>query len=114
MSSLGVLEDKVKVIIKLAELPAGINLTPGATVDVTITIREARNVLAVPKEAVFTDQGQKYVWLIKNGKAVTVPVSTGIEGDDLIEVKTGLRKGDSVLLNPHHKELKEGSRIKQS
>ncbi|PKM80052.1 MAG: hypothetical protein CVU89_15460 [Firmicutes bacterium HGW-Firmicutes-14] len=112
MSSLGILEDKVKVIIRMPKRPEGINLTPGTTVDVTVTTQEKRGVLAVPKEAVFSDKGEKFVWVVRKGSAVTARVKTGIEGDDLIEIKNGLAQGDEVLLNPHDKELKEGIRVK--
>ncbi|GAB4263819.1 efflux RND transporter periplasmic adaptor subunit [Thermincola ferriacetica] len=112
ISSLGIPEDKIKVTVNLKEKPAGIRVIPGATVDVVVTTQKATDVPAVPKEALFSDKGEDYVWVNRQGKAAIVKVQTGVEGDDLVEIKSGLKEGDRVLLNPHLPELKEGIRIK--
>ncbi len=112
MSSLGIIEDTIKVTVKLKKEPKGIPLTPGMTVDVTVVTRQARSVPAVPKEAVFKDRGKEYVWEVKKGSASLVQVETGVEGDDLVEIKKGLAVGSTVILNPHLNELKEGIRVK--
>ncbi|WP_418792081.1 efflux RND transporter periplasmic adaptor subunit [Phosphitispora sp. TUW77] len=112
VSSLGIIEDKIKVIAELDEKPAGLRITPGMSVDVTFTTQEVRGVLAVPREAVFNDNGKDYVWVIKGGKAVLGEITTGAEGDELIEVKTGLQEGEQVILNPHQEGLAEGMKVK--
>ena len=112
VSSLGITEDKIKVIAELGEKPGELRITPGMSVDVTFTTQEERDVLAVPREAVFTDNGKDYVWLIKDGKAVLGEITTGTEGDDLIEVKKGLQEGQQVIMNPHQEGLAEGVKVK--
>ena len=112
ISSLGIAEDKIKVKIDLQENPKGVNLIPGMGVDVVITIQEAKGVLAVQKEAVFTDNGKEFVWSVRDGRASTLEVVTGLEGDELVEIKKGLKKEDLVLINPHLPELKEGIKVK--
>nr|MDA8234652.1 efflux RND transporter periplasmic adaptor subunit [Clostridia bacterium] len=99
-SALGVIEDKVKVTVELKKYPPGIKLIPGMTVDVVLVTQEADNALGVPKEAVFTDRGDDFVWTVKDGRAVVVQVETGVEGDDLIEVKKGLDSDDELIMNP--------------
>lgn len=111
-SSLGIIEDKVKVTVELDKYPDGIQLIPGMTVDVVVVTREAVNVPGVPKDAVFTDQGKDYVWVVRKGSAVLVQVRKGIEGDELVEVKSGLTEGEQVIMNPHQTELKEGIKVK--
>lgn len=112
ISSLGIAEDKIKVKVELQEKPKGVNLIPGMSVDVVITTQEAKSVLAVPKEAVFTDNGKEYVWTTRDGRATVTEVITGLEGDELVEIKKGLKEGDLVLTNPHLPELKEGIKVK--
>lgn len=112
-SALGIIEDKIKVTIDLKQLPAGINLTPGRSVDVTLITRQAKGVPAVLKDAVFTDKNADYVWVVRNGAASLVRVETGIEGDDLTEIKKGVAAGEDVILNPHQTGLKEGIKVKQ-
>jgi HlyD family secretion protein len=113
VSALGVLEDRVKITIELQAQPKKINITPGTSVDVTMTTQKtAVAVIAVPKDAVFTDNEKDFVWLDQDGTATLVNIVTGIEGDELIEVKKGLSDGMFVLLNPHQEGLKEGLKIK--
>ncbi len=111
-SALGILEDKVKVTLELKQYPQGIPVTPGTNVDVTFTTQMVRGVPAISNEAVFTDQEQDYVWVVRNGKATIVRVETGVEGDELVEIRSGLAEGDAVVLNPHQQELKEGVKVK--
>lgn len=112
VSALGVSEPKIKVIVGLQSLPAGLNAIPGASVDVTVTTQRLRNVLAIPKEAVFSDNGKDYVWTVNNGTALLKQIEKGPDGDNLTVVKAGLAKGDLVLLNPHQQDLQPGIRIK--
>ncbi len=112
VSALGVVEDKVKVTVELKTTPKGIKLIPGIEADVTLTTEEAKSVIAAVKDAVFTDNGQDYVWKIGQGKATLTKVGTGVEGDDLIEITKGLTEGDQVLTNPHLTGLQEGIAVK--
>ena len=112
VSALGVSESKIKVTVGLQSLPAGLNAIPGASVDVIFTTQNLRKVLAIPKEAVFSDNGRDYVWTVNDGTALLKQIDKGPDGDDLTVVKAGLAKGDMVLLNPHQQDLQPGIRIK--
>jgi HlyD family secretion protein len=112
VSALGLSEPKIKITVELQKPPAGVRVVPGAGVDVTITTQRLRNVLAIPKEAVFSDSGKDFVWIVNNGTASLKQIQKGPDGDDLTVVKAGLTKGDLVLLNPHQQDLKPGIRIK--
>lgn len=111
-SSLGIVEDKVKVTVELTKDPGKLKLIPGMTVDVDVITQEADRVISVLKDAVFSDQGKDYVWVVRKGSAALVQVNKGIEGDELVEVKSGLSEGEQVLLNPHLTGLKEGVNVK--
>ena len=46
--------------------------------------------------------GTSLVWVIAGGKAEQRPVTIGVRDElrDLVEVKTGLRAGDAVVVSP--------------
>jgi HlyD family secretion protein len=86
--------------IRLTTPPA--TLVDGMSGDATVILSTVRNVLAVPVESLLTEGGKKYVVLItKNagGKAVQTKteVSTGLEGDEYVQVVSGLKAGDTIL-----------------
>lgn len=110
-SALGLVEDRVKVTIELSGIPQEVNLTAGSTVDVQVVTSKADHVVAIPKEAVFTDAGQDYVWIARRGQAILTKIQAGLEGDLLIEVKTGIKAGDQIILDPHNTDLKEGVKV---
>jgi len=68
-----------------------------------IALSEARGGLAVPTAALRpAAAGGEAVWVIAGGKAEAHRVTTGVRDEmrDLVEVKTGLRDGDTVIVSP--------------
>jgi len=66
----------------------------GMTGDARFVLREARDVLYVPVEFLNSDTKGKYLKKkIKNGK---VYIETGLEGEDLVEVKGEIKEGNIV------------------
>ena len=110
-SSLGVIENRIKVTVELMKQPDGVKLIPGMSADITLITQAARNVVEVSKDAVYSDGGKDYVWSVKNGKAALTQVETGVEGDETIEIRKGLAVGDTVIMDPHQTGLQEGVRI---
>ena len=51
----------------------------------------------VPNEALISDISGKLVWIIKNGRATSKLVQTGIRTIDKIEILSGIQPGDSVV-----------------
>lgn len=68
----------------------------GMTGDLTLTTQKKHNVLYLPIKFIKTDDGKKYVTQIIGKKQTKKFVTTGIETDNLIEIKSGLSKGDTV------------------
>ncbi len=71
-----------------------------------ISLGKASNVIAVPVDAVYTDGDSSYVTKKLKGKdsdgndkTEDVKVKTGLEGRNYIEIKSGLKEGDKVLVN---------------
>ncbi len=73
-------------------------LRNGMFVEITIDTTGDHEILAVPKEAVITEQGQTFVFVFDGGETFEKrAVALGTEGADYYEVKTGLKAGDRVV-----------------
>jgi multidrug efflux pump subunit AcrA (membrane-fusion protein) len=84
------------VTVTLTDPPAGLKL--GQTATVSITTGTKQNVLEVASSAITTAGGVSTVTVRRNGKDSTVPVETGLAGDALTEIVSGLSEGDEVVL----------------
>src|SRR5207245_11294672 len=57
-------------------------------------------VITVPKSAVRHDEGEAYVWTVREGIVRRVSVACGLTTETGIEVRQGFKHGDSVLITP--------------
>ncbi|MEN6389444.1 MAG: efflux RND transporter periplasmic adaptor subunit [Syntrophomonas sp.] len=87
------------------------SLLPGYTVDMDITTAE-ENTLIVPVEALVEKDEGRSVWLVKDGTAQLVPVSTGISDGLTIQIKSGLELDNQVVLNPPA-DLSDGKKVRK-
>ena len=82
----------------LVDVDASENLLkPTMTARVSINIAESKNTLIVPLAAVKSNTNGQYVVVAKNGKTENTPVTTGITGDNKIEILSGLVEGDQII-----------------
>ena len=65
----------------------------------------------VPEMSVLGGQYGHYVYQVINGRAVRKIVKTGVRRDDLIEIKSGLMPGDTIILNGQTKVLFPGIQV---
>jgi len=75
-------------------------LKPGMSAQVEIIMKEVRDVLFVPIQAVVSRGGQNYCLLVKNGDFEPVRVKTGDYNDSFIVITEGLADGDVILVKP--------------
>jgi RND family efflux transporter MFP subunit len=100
-----VINYKIKALITDA-----IGIRPGMTANMSIVTAEIPDVLVLPGRTIQSDELGKFVPVIvdptsKKQKTVRTAVTTGIKGDgDIIEIKTGLTEGQSVLWTPEVKK----------
>jgi len=66
----------------------------GMTGDAVFTITEKQDVIAIPASYLKTENGKTYVMRKINNKPTKTYVTLGSEGDDLIEITSGLAEGD--------------------
>jgi HlyD family secretion protein len=74
---------------------------PGMTAAVNIVVSEINDVLIVPSRAIRLNNGQRIVFLLKDGRLTEVLVSTGASSDTETQITEGeLAEDDLVVLNP--------------
>jgi multidrug efflux pump subunit AcrA (membrane-fusion protein) len=74
-------------------------LKPGMTGNVDVIISQKQNVLRLPVTAINPRNGRATVQVVgKDDKLETRQVSTGLKGDDDVEITSGLKEGDRVVV----------------
>lgn len=88
-----------KVTIELTEPDE--NVKPGMTAAVNIVVSQLENVLQVPNRAVRVVDGQRVVYILKNGQLEKIEIELGASADLYSEIIGGdLEEGDNIVLNP--------------
>ncbi len=101
---------EVPVIVRITGNCEG--LRTGYTVDLTITTVDVENALVVPYEAVIEKDGKHKVYMVKNDIAREKTVEIGLNTELYTEIKSGLQKGDTVVVSPD-KSLMDGARVSE-
>lgn len=107
ISALGVEEQRVNVVVCFDGKPS---IGDGFRVDARIVIWRGENVLRVPVSALFREQGRWAVYVASGGRARLRPVELGHRGRVDVEVTSGLRAGERVIVHPND-QIEEGRRI---
>lgn len=100
-----------KVTVRLAGDVA--TLRPGLTCDAEILVAERKNVLAVPLQAVVQRDGKSGVFVVRDGRTVFTPVTTGLIGGLTIEV-SDLEEGATLVAGPFQtlRDLTTGTAVR--
>ncbi len=78
-----------------------VQLLYGLSASLDIITSSAEDVLYVPIQSVFEEDGKSYVNVPgENGEIEKAEVTTGIYNFDFIEIKSGLNEGDTILISP--------------
>lgn len=88
-------------------------LRPGTFAQVSLGLREIPQALVVPPQAVISTQKGKSVFIVEQGKAISIPVQTGISDGRWIEIASGLR-GDEEIVIVGKRKLLEGTPVRLS
>jgi HlyD family secretion protein len=65
---------------------------------------------AVPRQAVLDQEGRQTVFIVRDGKAQAVPVELGVDQGDLVQVVSGVKPGDKVVVSGQHR-LRNGDAV---
>ena len=105
-----------KVVVRLDN--ADVSLRPGLTCDAEIVTSERANVLTVPLQSVVIRAAagggdRTGVFVVRDGRAVFVPVTSGVIGGLDIEV-SGVPENEPVVIGPYQvlRELTDGAAVK--
>ena len=107
---------KATVMVKVRFLDRDSRILPEMSAKVAFLQRQVREGereprLALNPEAVTERSGRKVVFVVTNDRVAETSVQLGAQIGDMVELTSGLRAGDKVVLKPLDK-LKHGTRIK--
>lgn len=88
-------------------------LKPGMSAKVMLNTGSGDVNVYVPNQAVVPDVSGRSVWLYKNGKAKFVPVQTGNRTADMLEILSGVERGDTIIITGLM-QLREGISVSAS
>jgi HlyD family secretion protein len=87
------------VTVELTDPDAAVK--PGMTAAVNMVVDQLQDVLIVPNRAVRTQEGQRVVYILKDGVPTPVEISLGASSEQDSQVVDGeLKEGDLIVLNP--------------
>jgi HlyD family secretion protein len=115
LSSLGVEQQRVKVVIKFSDGVLFSLLEKGIGVDYRVRVRivtsEKDQALVVPRSAIFRGaDGGWQAFMIRGGRARLQPVEVGLMNDDRVEIKKGMEAEETVVLAPES-NLADGAAV---
>jgi RND family efflux transporter MFP subunit len=107
---------KATVMVKVRFIDKDKRILPEMSAKVAFLSREVKSDEQKPRTAlnpaaITSHNGKKSVFLIKGNKASETPVTLGEQLGDMVEILSGVKAGDRVVLQPLNK-MKDGMRIK--
>jgi membrane fusion protein (multidrug efflux system) len=84
---------------------------PGSFVRVEIRTDTKADAIVIPKRALIEEDGQNYVFIAQNDTAKRSKVELGYQREGLVEIRNGVKPGESVVVAGQG-ALKEGGKIK--
>lgn len=84
-------------------------LPMGLTVEVNIVTRRIDRALLVPADALDAD----HLWVVEDGRAQRRAVKRGITGAEQVQIVSGLKAGETVIVDPPD-ALAEGERVRKT
>ena len=95
----GITRDSRMLVVE-ADVPNDGSLRPGSFARAEIITKDDDRGLCVPPSAITTFAGIEKAFVVEKGKAVEKPVTTGRRGADWVEIVSGLKRGEVVVLDP--------------
>ena len=86
-------------------------LLPGTNIDAAIISKVVTDAISIPKQALQTAAQQTGVWKLNGDTISWQPVTAGVSNITSVQVKSGLRTGERVVL-PSDATLTNGMRVK--
>lgn len=74
-------------------------LVPGTFARISVVLQKIPDALKVPSEALVGDISGNKVYIVKGGKAKSVPIFAGIRTEKDVQITKGLQPGDSLIVS---------------
>jgi HlyD family secretion protein len=72
---------------------------PGMSAVLRLQVREATDAVTVPASAIVNADGRDTVWAVRDGRAERVPVRLGVQGEDVVQVTSGVTDGQRIVIS---------------
>ena len=96
-----IVQEQNRTLLVEAEVPnPNAVLKPGAFARAEIVTEDSQPVIRIPAASLVTFAGIEKVLAVRQGKIVEIRVQTGRRANDSIEVVTGLKAGETLVLEP--------------
>jgi multidrug efflux pump subunit AcrA (membrane-fusion protein) len=93
-------------------IPQDTRFRPGMTASIEIIVEQRQNALVIPQDILIVKpNGDKYVFVAIGDTAKIAKITTGIESNTEVEVISGLKEGDKIIILGQE-NLKDGAKIK--
>ncbi len=79
-------------------------IKPGMSGDAQITISEKKNVISIPLNTIIKKENKIFVKVLIDGNIEEKEINAGISTLDYLEVKSGLKQGDKIVLEEEKKK----------
>ena len=86
-------------------------LRSGMFVQAEIVLAKRDSVIVVPKNVIVTNRGEKYAFIVNQGTAEMKTVTFGFENKDMVEIVTGLKPNDRLVVKGFE-TLRDRSKVK--
>jgi HlyD family secretion protein len=71
---------------------------PGMSAVIRLRVAQATDAVTVPASAIVRADGHDTVWAVRRGKAERVPVTLGVQGEDVVQVTAGVGDGQRIVV----------------
>lgn len=71
---------------------------PGMSAVIRLKVRQAAGAVTVPASAVVSADGHDTVWTVRDGRYTAVPVRLGVQGEDTVQIVSGVSAGERVVV----------------
>jgi len=72
---------------------------PGMSAVIRLQVREADDAVTVPASAIINVDGRDTVWAVRGDSYERVPVTLGVQGEDVVQVTGGLDAGQRIAVS---------------
>ena len=94
------IDEQTRMLVVEADVRNDGSLRPGLFSRAKIVTRENEEGIAVPEQALIVFAGIEKVVVVQEGKALEKMISTGRRGPGWLEIVTGLKAGERVVIAP--------------